>query len=92
MKSLKKTGVLGFRSLSEAMEARLEGYFEMHGGVDMPTGLYDIIIKEIEKSLLNVTMRYAEGHVTGTRMVLNPAAAILCINSRVACGCPQAVS
>ena len=70
MKSLGKTGVLSFDSLSEAMEFRLEKYFEMHNGVDVPTGLYDIIIKEIEKSLLNVTMRYAEGNKVKAARIL----------------------
>ena len=70
MKSLTKMGVLGFKSLSEAMEVRLEKYFEMHDGVDVPTGLYDIIIKEIERSLLNVTMRYAEGNKVKAARIL----------------------
>lgn len=70
MKSLEEASVFGFGSLSEAMEARLEGYFEMHDGVDMPTGLYDIIIKEIEKGLLNVTMRYTEGNKVKAARIL----------------------
>ncbi len=70
MQSLKKVGVLGFKSLSEAMETRLERYFEMHDEVDVPTGLYDIIIKEIEKSLINVTMRHAGGNKVKAARIL----------------------
>jgi len=70
MKSVKGVGVLGFKSLSEAMENRLEKYFEMHEGADVPTGLYDVIIKEIEKSLLNVTMKYAGGNKVRAARIL----------------------
>ncbi len=70
MKSLKGKEVFGVNSLSEAMELRLERYFEMHDGIDVPTGLYDIIIKEIEKSLLSVTMRHAKGNKVKAARIL----------------------
>lgn len=70
MKSLEEASVFGFGSLSEAMEARIEKYFEMHSEVTVPTGLYDIIMKEIEKGLINVTMRHAGGNKVKAARIL----------------------
>ena len=70
MKSVEGVGVLGFKGLSEAMENRLERDFKMHEGTDVPTGLYDIIIGEIEKSLINVTMKYAGGNKVKAARIL----------------------
>lgn len=49
-------------SLSKAMGKRLEKYFTMHSGEDVPEGLYERIITEIEKSLFKVTMNYTNGN------------------------------
>ena len=48
--------------LSKAMEERLEKYFSMHEGQEVPSGLYARIIEEIEKSLIKTTLKYTSGN------------------------------
>lgn len=48
--------------LSKALEKKLEKYFAMHRDGKIPTGLYDRIMKEVEKSLLKSTMDYSRGN------------------------------
>lgn len=62
MKNISSIEAVSFNGLSDAMESRLEKYFELHDGLDVPSGLYDMIIKEIEKSIILTTMKYAGGN------------------------------
>lgn len=62
MKNINGMKVLNFNGLSDDMESRLEKYFELHEGSEVPSGLYDLIIKEIEKSLIFATMKYVGGN------------------------------
>lgn len=70
MEDLRRTAVLGVRSLSEAMESRLERYFDMHCANDEPTGLYNVVIKEIEKGLLGATMKHVGGNKVRAARIL----------------------
>ncbi len=70
MKSVRRADNLKFEGLSEAVEDKIEKYLRMYDGVNAPTGLYEVTIKEIEKVLLNVTMRYSDGNKVKAARVL----------------------
>lgn len=49
-------------SLSEAVERHLEVYFNMHNGDLPPDGLYERILQEVERPLLNICLRATRGN------------------------------
>ena len=48
--------------LSDSVEAHLQRYFDLHGDALPPPGLYDRILREIEKPLLQVAMDATGGN------------------------------
>lgn len=44
--------------ISKYMEKHLERYFAQHKGQNVHSGLYEMIIKEIDKSVLMVTLKH----------------------------------
>lgn len=70
MENIDHIKFLSFGNLSDAMNVRLEKYFELHDGLDVPVGLYDMIMKEVEKSVLLATMRYAQGNKVKASKIL----------------------
>lgn len=69
MKNL-EMDVLSFRSLSETIEDRLERYFKMHDRIDVPTGLYSVIVREVERGLFGVTLRHVNGNKVKAAQIL----------------------
>ncbi len=49
------------KTLSDAIETRLDKFFEMHGGDSPESGLYDRVMIEVEKILIRKTLDYTEG-------------------------------
>jgi len=47
---------------SKMVERHVEKYFALHNGGDIPPGLYDRVINEVEFALLNVTLKYTNGN------------------------------
>lgn len=48
--------------LADYLESSLQEYFQAHGGVLPPSGLYERIIKEIEKPLLRISLDAVNGN------------------------------
>jgi|GEM_PF-3693294 len=48
--------------LSSIVETHLKEYFDAHKGTPLPSGLYDIIIGEIERPLLLTTLQMVKGN------------------------------
>ena len=57
---------------AQSIEAHLEKYFALHNG-DVPPGLYEYILHEVERGMIHVTLRH-------TNMNQTKAAKILGIN------------
>jgi Fis family transcriptional regulator len=49
------------KSLEECVRESLEGYFRDLRGVE-PDGLHDMVVRTVEKPLLDVVMKKAEGN------------------------------
>jgi two-component system nitrogen regulation response regulator GlnG len=47
---------------SNAIERHLEKYFSLHNGDSIPPGLYDRILHEMERSVFEITLKYANGN------------------------------
>ena len=47
--------------IEECVRGNLEGYFRDLGGIE-PNGMYDMMVQVVEKPLLEVVMRHAEGN------------------------------
>ena len=52
----------GTAGLSDVVEAHLQRYFDLHGDSLPPPGLYDRILREIERPLLQVAMDATGGN------------------------------
>ena len=50
-----------YQTLSAAVEARLDKFFEMHAGDCPESGLYDRVIVEVEKALIKKTLDHVDG-------------------------------
>ncbi len=50
-----------YKTLSAAVEARLDKFFEMHAGDCPESGLYDRVIVEVEKALIKKTLDHVDG-------------------------------
>lgn len=48
-------------TLSTAIEARLDKFFEMHDGDCPESGLYDRVMSEVEKVLIKKTLNHVNG-------------------------------
>ena len=69
MSENKETALLDY-SLSNFIEKRLEKYFLMHKGEEIPHGLYNRIINETEKSLFKATLLYTKGNQSKASKIL----------------------
>ena len=56
--------------ISQMMEQHLERYFAQHVEGDVPPGLYDRVINEIEKIIFSVTMRHVNGNQVKASKIL----------------------
>ncbi|MCC2646572.1 MAG: ntrC [Rickettsiaceae bacterium] len=45
-------------SLGQSIKDHLQKFFEMHGNTEPSSGLYEDIIKEVEKALITETLHY----------------------------------
>jgi len=50
-----------YKTLSAAVEARLDKFFEMHAGDCPESGLYDRVMAEVEKALIKKTLDHVDG-------------------------------
>ena len=48
--------------ISEGLRRKLEKYFRSHEGDNVPAGLYDRVINEIERVLFEVTLKHSAGN------------------------------
>ncbi len=64
------TPLSGNENLSEAVDRILSGWFKAHGNQNMAPGLYDRVLKEIEKPLLRLTLEYTNGNQSEASEVL----------------------
>jgi len=60
----------GSESLTEAVEKHLHTYFMRYGGELPPDGLYDRILKEIERPLVTLTLHATRGNQLKAAKVL----------------------
>ena len=58
------------KSLAEAVAFHIERYFRVHGDDAMPADVYDRIIAEVEKPLIEVALRYTSGNQLKAAAVL----------------------
>lgn len=56
--------------ISEGLRRKLERYFNSHEEVNVPAGLYDRVIKEIERVLFEVTLRHTSGNQSFAAKIL----------------------
>lgn len=56
--------------ISKIMEQQLERYFAQHSKGEIPPGLYDRVINEIEKIIFNVTMKHVNGNQVKASKIL----------------------
>jgi DNA-binding protein Fis len=50
-----------YNSLSEAIEANIDQFFKMHENIEPESGLYDRVIQEVEKILIQKTLEHVHG-------------------------------
>jgi two-component system nitrogen regulation response regulator GlnG len=50
---------IGFSGM---IERHLERYFALHGGEDIPSGLYARVLEEMEQALFKVTLKHCRGN------------------------------
>jgi len=62
--SLKPTG------LSVSVEKRLRAYFDAHKGEDPASGLYSIVIQEVEMPLIKIVLEKCKGNQLRTARIL----------------------
>lgn len=49
------------KTLASSVEDQLDQFFEMHAGDCPESGLYDRVVKEVEKVLIVKTLNYVDG-------------------------------
>ncbi|MDG1436844.1 MAG: helix-turn-helix domain-containing protein [Rickettsiaceae bacterium] len=49
------------KTLSSSIEDQLDQFFEMHAGDCPESGLYNLVVKEVEKVLIKKTLSYVDG-------------------------------
>ncbi|MGV2433010.1 MAG UNVERIFIED_CONTAM: hypothetical protein LVQ98_06965 [Rickettsiaceae bacterium] len=58
------------QSISGFLSSHLKNYFVMHNGHTPKSGLYDLIISEVEKILIAETMSYTKNTQAKTAQIL----------------------
>ena len=56
--------------ISKIRENQLEKYFAQHSEGEIPPGLYDRVINEIEKIIFSVTMKHVNGNQVKASKIL----------------------
>ena len=56
--------------ISVGLRRKLEKYFASHKDGDIPPGLYDRLIKEIERIMFDVTLRHVSGNQSQASKIL----------------------
>jgi two-component system nitrogen regulation response regulator GlnG len=57
-------------SFSKMIEKYLEKYFALHNGENIPPGLYDRVLAEVEHTLFNITLKYSRGNQLKAAQIL----------------------
>jgi two-component system nitrogen regulation response regulator GlnG len=47
-----------YKTINEAIEKKLDQFFDMHGNTPPESGLYDRVINEVERILIKKTIQY----------------------------------
>lgn len=50
-----------YKSIIEAIEAKIDKFFQMHEGKSPDSGLYDVVVKEVERVLIKKTIAHTNG-------------------------------
>lgn len=50
-----------YKSIIEAIEAKIDKFFEMHEGKSPDSGLYDRVVREVERALISKTIAHTNG-------------------------------
>jgi two-component system nitrogen regulation response regulator GlnG len=50
-----------YKSIIDAIEAKIDKFFEMHEGKSPDTGLYEMVVKEVERVLIRKTISHTNG-------------------------------
>lgn len=56
--------------ISEGLRKKLECYFDSHEDCEVPSGLYDRVIGEVERVLFAVTLQRADGNQSRAAKIL----------------------
>lgn len=48
--------------ISVVLERKLEQYLASHGRGEIPPGLYDRVLNEVERTVFNITLKYCGGN------------------------------
>lgn len=70
MAESKKESSSGTRPLSYHVRASLERYFKALNGSEPPTDLYQMVVDQVEKPLLETVLEYSEGNQSHAAGVL----------------------
>ena len=59
-----------YKSIIDAIEAKIDKFFEMHEGSSPESGLYDRVVKEVERVLIRKTISHTNGvHVKASKIL-----------------------
>lgn len=50
-----------YKSIIDAIEAKIDKFFQMHEGKSPDSGLYDVVVKEVERVLIRKTIAHTNG-------------------------------
>jgi len=50
-----------YKSIIDAIEAKIDKFFQMHEGDSPDSGLYDVVVKEVERVLIRKTIAHTNG-------------------------------
>lgn len=50
-----------YKSIIDAIEAKIDKFFQMHEGNSPDSGLYDVVVKEVERALIRKTIAHTNG-------------------------------
>lgn len=57
-------------TLGQVISTHVQAYFDNHDGIDLPSGLYDRILREVEHPLLSLTLKNFKGNQIKAAAVL----------------------
>jgi len=50
-----------YKSIIDAIEVKIDKFFEMHEGKSPETGLYERVLREVERALIRKTISHTNG-------------------------------